>query len=160
MIVTTNDLIAMRERYPHKKIVLAGGVFDLMHPGHLDLFKHMKQAGDIVVVAVSTDKRVAERKGPTRPIHNEQTRLTLVDSARYVDYTLLAPDPDPHKEVPTLQIMQKLRPDIFMTCESSWLTFEDAVTACGAKLTIIPRFNETISTTLTIEKIIRTHTAD
>lgn len=159
MIVNIEDLPEVRLKHYNEKIVLAGGVFDLLHPGHIDLFKRVRQMGDVAVIALSTDKRVKERKGPSRPILDELTRLTLVDSVKYVDYALLAPEPDPAKEVPTLQVIESLRPDAFMTSESSWLRFEEKVADYGTKLILIPRLNETISTTHTINKILETYPA-
>ena len=84
MFVTFDELAEIRKKHAAQSIIFAGGVFDLLHPGHLDLFKRMKREADIVVVAVSSDKRVKQRKGPTRPIHDEQTRAEIVCSLKNV----------------------------------------------------------------------------
>lgn len=157
MIIGFENLQEVREKHHEDTIVFAGGVFDLMHPGHLDLFRHMRSVGHVAVVAVSTDERVRERKGDLRPIQDEATRLTMVGAVRDVDYALLAPGPSPDREVPTLQVIRALRPDIFMTCEVSWLQYENKVAQHGTETVIIPRFSEDISTTETINKIVRSH---
>lgn len=157
MIISFDQLKRVREDHKDERIVLAGGVFDLIHPGHIDLFNRMRAAGDITVVAPSTDRRVRERKGPLRPIHDELTRLTMVDSVRFVDYSLLAPQPIPGLEVPTMQIVEQLRPDIFMTSEASWLNFTGKLAVHGTQIALVPRLNEQVSTTATIEKILTLH---
>jgi len=124
MIVTLAELCEIRKNHSNHNIIFAGGVFDLMHPGHLDLFKRMKKSADIVV-AVSSDTRVKQRKGIFRPIHDQYTCLEIVDSVKNVNYCLIAPDPDGGTDVPTVKILRMLYPNIFMTCDKSWLQYND-----------------------------------
>lgn len=156
MIITTRDLPDLRTKLRSKKIVFAGGVFDLMHPGHLDLFNKMRANGDIVIVAISSDKRVREKKGPKRPIHPEQTRLTMVNAVKQVDYALIAPNPQKgQKEVPTIQILRALKPDIFVSSDKGWLIYQSLFDELGVKLIIIPRFSPYISTTRTVNTVVK-----
>jgi len=71
-----------------KKVVLATGSFDLFHIDHLTYLEGAKKQGDILVVAVKSDKAV-RMKNPERPIINEVDRATIVDSIKHVDYTII-----------------------------------------------------------------------
>lgn len=156
MITSLGELPQVREEHAGDTIALAGGVFDLLHPGHIDLFKRMKAVADIGVIALSSDTRVKQRKGPLRPIQNQDTRLTVVDAIRYVDYALVAPEPT-EDEVPTVQIMRALRPDYFFSSETSWLDYPNIFTELAIDLRVVPRFSDEISTTATIEAVLDTH---
>lgn len=72
-----------------KKIVLATGSFDLFHYDHLKYLEGAKKQGDILVVAVKSDKAV-QKKNPERPIICEYQRVAIVDSIKPVDYTIIA----------------------------------------------------------------------
>lgn len=156
MITSLSELPQVREEHPDETIALAGGVFDLLHPGHIDLFKRMKAVADIGVIALSSDARVRQRKGPLRPIQDEDTRLIVVDAIRYVDYALVAPEPT-EEEVPTVQVMRALRPDYFFSSEDSWLDYPNIFAELAVDLRLVPRFSEEISTTETIKAILSTH---
>jgi D-beta-D-heptose 7-phosphate kinase/D-beta-D-heptose 1-phosphate adenosyltransferase len=67
-----------------KKIVV-NGTFDVIHPGHLALLNYAKSLGDFLLVAIDTDARVRELKGPTRPINNQYERKLLLENLRAVD---------------------------------------------------------------------------
>ena len=53
-----------------KKIVLAGGVFDIIHPGHIHTLNAAKALGDELVVAIATDK-TAQKMKKRPPLHNQ-----------------------------------------------------------------------------------------
>ena len=95
MIISYKNLASVRKKYPDKKIVFCSGSFDLIHPGHVLTFEALKKLGDILVVAVGGDKDIAEIKGPTRPILNEDLRLKMVDSLKPVDYALAGDQDSP-----------------------------------------------------------------
>lgn len=71
-----------------KKIVLCHGVFDLVHPGHIQHFKEAKSLGDVLVVSVTAEKYV--RKGPGRPYFNDNLRLQTLAAISYIDYVMLS----------------------------------------------------------------------
>ena len=74
-----------------RKIVLASGVFDLLHLGHVKFLEEAKKAGGPnaeLVVIVARDSTVEKRKG-TKPIMPENQRCALVDSLKIVDCTIL-----------------------------------------------------------------------
>lgn len=65
--------------------VFVNGTFDILHRGHIELLEYAKTLGDILVVAIDTDERVAELKGPSRPINNQYDRMFMLDALRAVD---------------------------------------------------------------------------
>ncbi len=71
--------------FSRRDVVLVGGCFDLMHRGHLHLFKSAKSLGAKVYVGVLSDNYVRKYKGSGRPIQDEKTRYEIVKSLRYVD---------------------------------------------------------------------------
>lgn len=88
------------------KVVLATGVFDLVHPGHIDYLEKAKSCGDILVVSIVDDKFV--RKGPGRPIFNQDLRLSWLAALETVDFVVLNGYYGPWK------IMEAIKPDIYV----------------------------------------------
>ena len=87
------------------KVVLAGGVFDVIHPGHVYTLKSSKALGDVLVVSVARDKTVLANKGHM-PINSESERVELVSSVKYVDLALLG------SESSIYEVVEAVRPDI------------------------------------------------
>ena len=67
------------------KIVWTNGCFDVLHRGHIELFKYAKSLGDYLVVGVDTDERVRASKGPKRPFNNIEDRVAMLESIKYID---------------------------------------------------------------------------
>ena len=84
--------------------VMASGVFDLLHSGHLHFLEEARKLGDELVVVVATDKTVRERKH--EPITTEEMRLKMVSALRPVDLAVLG------KEGDMFDIVAELKPDI------------------------------------------------
>ena len=63
----------------NSKIVLAGGVFDIIHPGHIHTLNDAKKLGDVLVVVVATDKTAVKMK-KREPLHSAELRKELVSS--------------------------------------------------------------------------------
>ena len=80
------------------KVVFAGGVFDIIHPGHIHTLKSAKALGDILIVVIARNSTVLKRKG-NAPIHDEKLRLELVASLEFVDIALLGHEKDIFKTV-------------------------------------------------------------
>lgn len=67
------------------KKVIVNGTFDVIHPGHLALLNYAKSLGDFLIVAIDTDDRVRQLKGPSRPINNQDERKLLLENLKAVD---------------------------------------------------------------------------
>jgi cytidyltransferase-like protein len=96
-----------------------GGCFDLVHEGHVEQFAFCKEIADVVVVGVVSDARVAERKGPARPIRAQQGRLAVVNAMRDVDYAFMMPPMEPDQLSPTFRVLERLRPNFFVELEEN-----------------------------------------
>ena len=80
------------------KIVLAGGVFDIIHPGHIRTLNDAKKLGDVLVVVVATDKTAIKMK-KRKPLHNAELRRELVSSLTMVDLCIIGDEEDIFKTV-------------------------------------------------------------
>lgn len=69
-------------------IVLANGVFDVIHVGHIELLKFASTLGR-VVVAIDSDSRVRSNKGHDRPVNSQDERKRILEALRYVDSVLI-----------------------------------------------------------------------
>ena len=67
------------------KIVWTNGCFDVLHRGHIELFKYARTFGDYLVVGVDTDERVKGSKGLSRPFNNLEDRVVLLGAIKYID---------------------------------------------------------------------------
>ena len=84
--------------YDSLRIVLAGGVFDIIHPGHIHTLNAAKLLGDVLIVAIATDN-IAIRMKKRRPLHNQRQRQELVDSLMMVDLAVIGQEDDIFKTV-------------------------------------------------------------
>ena len=80
------------------KVVLAGGVFDIIHPGHIHTLNAARDLGDILVVVVATDNTSVKMK-KKRPLHSQEQRQELVNSLSMVDACLIGQEDDMFKKV-------------------------------------------------------------
>jgi rfaE bifunctional protein nucleotidyltransferase chain/domain len=80
-----------------KRIVFTNGCFDLFHVGHASVFREAKKLGDVLIVAVNSDRSVRALKGHKRPLIAQEQRLELVASLESVDYAVMFHELDPLK---------------------------------------------------------------
>jgi len=97
-----------RQRAMGRKIVFTNGCFDLIHLGHVEYFRFAKRQGDILVVAVNTDRSIKQLKGPKRPIIAEQDRLAVLEELESIDYLVTFDDDKP------LRLLELIRPDVLV----------------------------------------------
>ena len=71
------------------KVIWTNGCFDILHRGHVELFKFCKSQGDYLVVGIDTDSRVKESKGPSRPFNNQEDRKFFLEAIKYIDKVVL-----------------------------------------------------------------------
>ena len=72
-----------------RKIVWTNGCFDILHRGHIELFKYAKSLGGTLLVGVDSDFKVKQDKGQDRPFNNQEDRIELLNSIRYIDKVFL-----------------------------------------------------------------------
>jgi rfaE bifunctional protein nucleotidyltransferase chain/domain len=89
-----------------KDLVLCHGVFDLVHYGHLKYFESAKKFGKHLVVSLTTDKFI--KKGPNRPIFNQNIRLNFLRRIDLIDYVLLS------DEDSAVEIIKLLKPRFYV----------------------------------------------
>lgn len=70
------------------KTVWCNGCFDILHPGHIELFKVAKSLGDKLIVGIDTDEKVRNDKGCDRPINSLLFRKSMLESIQYIDLVL------------------------------------------------------------------------
>ena len=80
------------------RIVLAGGVFDIIHPGHIHTLNAAKELGDVLVVVVATDNTAVKMK-KRQPLHSQEQRQELVNSLTMVDLCLIGQEDNIFKTV-------------------------------------------------------------
>jgi len=90
-----------------KKIILAGGVFDIIHPGHIHTLNAAKALGDELVVAIATDK-TAEKMKKRPPLHNQELRRELVSCLSMVDKAIVGHEDD------IFETVKEVKPDIIV----------------------------------------------
>ncbi|MBN2246910.1 MAG: D-glycero-beta-D-manno-heptose 1-phosphate adenylyltransferase [Candidatus Aminicenantes bacterium] len=135
--LTLQEAVALRKalRKQGKTMVLTNGCFDLLHGGHIHLFKQAKKLGDVLIVAVNDDASIQRLKGPNRPIFPLEERVEVLEAVAYIDY-LLSFSQDTPKELITA-----LLPDILVK-GGDWAHDEVVgrveVKGAGGKVVVIP----------------------
>ena len=67
------------------EIIWTNGCFDILHKGHIALFKHAKSLGSKLYVGIDSDEKVKKDKGSNRPFNNVQDRKEVLESIKYID---------------------------------------------------------------------------
>ena len=90
------------------RVVFTNGVFDLLHPGHVDVLVGARRCGDSLVVGLNTDASVRRLKGPTRPVRSEAERAYVLAAFEAVDAVVLFDEDTP------LALVEALEPDVIV----------------------------------------------
>lgn len=98
--------VLQEHRRRRRKIVLANGVFDLLHVGHVRYLQAARAEGDILVVGINSDSSTRARKGEGRPIMTERARATVVAALKAVDYVVI------FDELDVNELLREIRPDV------------------------------------------------
>lgn len=135
-----------------KKVVFTNGCFDLLHAGHIKLFREAKALGDILIVALNEDASIRKLKGPARPIFPLAERLEILSAIGDIDYVTWFGEDTPRK------IIAALLPDVLVK-GGDWtpetVVGRSEVEAAGGKVVIIPALKGR-STTNVIDRIRKT----
>jgi rfaE bifunctional protein nucleotidyltransferase chain/domain len=100
--------LAAAQRAAGRVVVMTHGVFDLMHPGHIRFLEAARAEGDVLIVAVASDRTVRENKGRSRPILPEAERAELLAALASVDAVFIADEPA------SAIAAQHIKPDVFL----------------------------------------------
>ena len=127
------------------KIVWCNGTFDILHPGHIKLFKVGKSLGDKLIVATDTDEKIRQDKGASKPVNNLCHRVSMLQAIKYIDEVLYFND---RKELEGL--IELYSPDILLLGDD-WKGGDVVGRQYAKEVKFLPRLN--YSTTKIIEKI-------
>ncbi len=90
------------------RVVFTNGVFDLLHPGHVDVLLGARRLGDVLVVGVNSDASVKRIKGPDRPIRTDVERAYVLAAFEMVDCVVIFDQDTP------IELVKGLRPDVLV----------------------------------------------
>jgi D-beta-D-heptose 7-phosphate kinase/D-beta-D-heptose 1-phosphate adenosyltransferase len=99
---------AVQWRRSRGRVVFTNGVFDLVHPGHVDILTAARAMGDALVVGVNSDASVRRLKGAGRPVRTEQERALVLAALESVDAVVVFEDDTP------LELIRSLTPDVLV----------------------------------------------
>jgi D-beta-D-heptose 7-phosphate kinase/D-beta-D-heptose 1-phosphate adenosyltransferase len=99
---------AESQRARGRRVVFTNGVYDLLHPGHVQYLEAARREGDVLIVAVNSDRSVRANKGPSRPILPEHERVELVAALAAVDAAVIFDDETP------AGIVRRIQPDVLV----------------------------------------------
>ena len=107
-IVERDTLIAELRRPRTPRVVFTNGVFDILHPGHVEYLFRARELGDLLVVALNSDDSVRRLKGPERPLNAQDTRAFVLAGLACVDRVTFF-----HEDTPRALIADLL-PDVLV----------------------------------------------
>lgn len=131
------ELQKIREdiRRRKRKVVFTNGCFDLLHSGHVHLFREAKKLGDVFIVAVNEDESVRRLKGKSRPIFTLEERLEILGAVEAIDYLTSFSEDTPQR------VIAALLPDILVK-GGDWKPEEvvgkKEVEGAGGRVVIVP----------------------
>ena len=142
--------LAAQARQNGKSVVFTNGCFDILHRGHVHILRQAKAAGDVLIVALNSDRSVKEIKGGKRPVLPETDRIELIGAMEMVDYVIVFDEPDPYK------LIAAIKPDV-LAKGGDWsaekIIGADVVEQAGGRIVMIP-YLKGFSTSEIIERIL------
>jgi rfaE bifunctional protein nucleotidyltransferase chain/domain len=136
-----------------RTLVLTNGVFDLLHPGHVDVLLAARREGDALLVAVNTDTSVRRLKGPARPVRGEQDRAYVLAALSMVDAVVLFEQDTP------LELIRTIEPDVLVKggdYTEETIVGASEVRARGGSVVVVP-LTPGHSTTAIVQKLRGSH---
>lgn len=133
----------------HGRVVFTNGVFDLLHPGHIDVIIGARGQGDSLVVGINSDDSVQRLKGPGRPVRSEAERAYVLAGLEAVDAVVVFTEDTP------AELVKHLQPDVIVKggdYTPDQVVGGETVRARGGEVVIIP-LTPGQSTTSIIEKL-------
>lgn len=151
-LISENDILKIKKKFPSKKIVLTSGTCDLLHAGHLRFYSKAKENGDILVLGLPCDKVITRQKGRGRPIVSEYSRAELMTFFDFVDYVFI------FTKESIEPYIEALEPDIFFTVAEEWNDVQNhpinkIIKEYGGQVVICPPQSQGISSSKLIKKV-------
>src|SRR5258707_149935 len=111
-IVSQDELILLiaREKRNGRRVVFTNGCFDLLHPGHVRCLAEARALGDLLVVAVNSDRSVRGNKGLERPLVPQNDRAEVLAALYSVDYVTIFDEPTPR------DLIARVVPSVLVKC--------------------------------------------
>lgn len=136
-IVSQRQLAKIRNhcRLSSQTVVFTNGCFDIIHRGHVEYLSKAKSLGDILIVAINSDKSVRRLKGKGRPVINEKDRAFILSHLDMVDYVTLFDSLTP------LSLIRKISPDVLVKggdYDADSIVGAADVKASGGKVKVMP----------------------
>ena len=150
-ILSPDQLLGVRQavRASGKSLVFTNGVFDLLHVGHVRYLAEARALGDVLLVAINSDRTVRELKGEGRPLTNESERAEILAALKQVDYVTIFDDISPRS------LISQVLPDVLVKGGDYNLDEihgrEEVEAACG-RVVSLP-FTKGASTSAIIERM-------
>jgi rfaE bifunctional protein nucleotidyltransferase chain/domain len=132
-----------------RRIAFTNGCFDLLHPGHIRTLEQARSLGDLLVVAVNSDRSVREMKGAGRPLVPEGERAEVLAALEAVDWVVIFDDPTPRR------LIARLVPEVLVK-GGDWgedeIVGREEVEAAGGRVVRVP-LEPGLSTSEMIDRI-------
>jgi D-beta-D-heptose 7-phosphate kinase/D-beta-D-heptose 1-phosphate adenosyltransferase len=152
--VITSEAVALvgRARAEGKTVVFTNGVFDILHPGHTRYLRDARALGDVLIVAVNSDRSArALGKAADRPVNTEAERAEVLAALASVDAVVVFDEETPH------EIISLIQPDILVK-GADWgedaIVGREVVEARGGRVVRVP-LADGYSTTRLIQRVRR-----
>lgn len=151
---SSTQMVLNQARSLNQTVVLATGVFDLLHQEHRLFLAKAKQLGDVLLVGVESDARVKRLKGPDRPRHRQQTRVNNVMATGVVTSAFVLPTTFDTPLAHT-QLVELIRPQFLAVSSHTPHLIEKRriLEQVGGKVVVIHQHNPDISTTKIIKNL-------
>jgi rfaE bifunctional protein nucleotidyltransferase chain/domain len=141
--MATDKILALERAYQvvdelkrrGRTVVFTNGCFDLLHPGHTRLFAEARKLGDVLIVAMNSDRSVRALKGPGRPLQPEAERAEILAALAAVDYVTIFDDLTPQV------VIARMLPDVLVK-GGDWgpdqIVGRPEIEAAGGRVVSIP----------------------
>lgn len=90
--IQTLPAAVKRVKKSKQSIVLAGGCFDLIHPGHIRFLEEARKQADVLFILLESDMKIESLKGENRPVFAQKDRALVLISLKFVDFVVLLPN--------------------------------------------------------------------
>src|SRR5574337_318855 len=136
-VVTRDELIAQvaARKRSGERVVFTNGCFDLLHPGHLRCLERARELGDLLVVAINSDRSVRKLKGVSRPVMPQEERAEILAALAAVDYVAVFDEPTPR------DLIARLLPHVLVK-GGDWgpdeIVGREEVEAAGGRVVSVP----------------------